>query len=271
MGFISNWFLLLSLLFSGCTGFIYYPDKYLYSNPEKFNVDFDILTINSYDGTKLSAWKLKTKTKPKNLVLFFHGNAQNITSHFVNLYWLTEHDTDVIIFDYRGYGLSEGKPNPKGVSEDGLSMLNYAYTQFKAGGYQKFIIYTQSLGGAVALKSLEDFKNRDEINLLVLDSTFLSPRKVAREKTNSLFQYLISNEATADPKLPHIIMPVLGIHSFKDPIIPYKLGKELFDAVPSLNKEFWALETPGHGDVYFIENGRYREKFLKLLQQLTKP
>jgi fermentation-respiration switch protein FrsA (DUF1100 family) len=265
MGSISKWPVLLMLLLSSCTGFIYQPDKYLYANPEKFNVDFDVLTLNSYDGTKLSAWKLKTKTKPVNLVLFFHGNAQNITSHFVNLYWLTEHSTDVIIFDYRGYGLSEGKPNPKGVSEDGLSMLNYAYTQFKAGGYKKFIIYTQSLGGAIALKSLEDFKNRDEISLLVLDSTFLSPRKVAREKTNRVLQFLISDEATADPKLSNIIMPVLGIHSFKDPVIPYQLGKELFDSVPSLKKEFWALETPGHGDVFFIEKNKYREKFLKVL------
>lgn len=258
--------LLILLLFSGCTSLIYQPDKYLHAHPDQFKVKFDVLTLPSTDGTKLSAWKLLSNKPAKNLILFFHGNAQNLTSHFVNLYWLTEHETDVIIFDYRGYGLSEGKPNPKGVSEDGKAMLDYAYAEFKKLGYKKFIVYTQSLGGAVALRSLEDFNHRDEINLLVLDSSFLNPRAVAREKTNRVLSWLISNSYTADPGLSHITMPVLSIHSKFDPVVHYDLGVDLFNAVPaSTKKEFWTLETAGHGDVYFIENKKYRSMLLKVL------
>jgi len=264
---MANFSKLFFLLFlcSSCTNLIYQPDHKLHYNPNFFDLKVDPFAIKSLDGTKLSAWKLYSKHESKNLILFFHGNAQNLTSHFVNLQWLTQYDSDVIIFDYRGYGFSDGSPNPKGVSEDGLAFLNYAYEDYKKWGYQKFVIYTQSLGGAIALKSLEDFKHRDEIDLLVLDSTFLSPRDVAREKTNHLLSLLISNDYTAKPELSHITMPVISIHSKGDPVINYDLGVKLADAVPSSKKEFWSLDVDGHGDVFFIENKKYRDRLLKVL------
>jgi len=261
--------LFVCLFLTGCTSLIYQPDKYMYAHPDQFKISFDNLTFNSIDGTKLSAWKLHSKTKnPKNLLIWFHGNAQNLTSHFVNTAWMTDHGYDVLIFDYRGYGLSEGKPDPKGVSEDGLAFLNYAYGDFKKGGYEKFIVYAQSLGGAIALRSLEDFIHRDEVSLLVLDSTFLSPREVAREKTNRLFKYLISNSFTANPELKHLTMPVLSIHSTEDFVIAYFLGKDLFNKIPNPQKEFWTFNTRGHGDVFFVENQKYRDLFLNYVKAL---
>lgn len=268
---MGNFFKILFICFflAGCTSLIYQPDKYFYAHPDRFNVKFTAFNFNSIDGTKLSAWKLFSKTKnPKNLLIYFHGNAQNLTSHFVNAVWMTEHGYDVLIFDYRGYGLSEGEPGPKGVAEDGLAFLNYSYTDFKKGSYEKLIVYTQSLGGAIALRSLEDFVHRDKISLLVLDSTFLSPRDVAREKTNRLFKYLISNEYTADSELKALTMPVLSIHSTSDFVIAYLLGMDLFNKIPNSKKEFWTLSTRGHGDVFFVENMKYRELFLKYVESL---
>ncbi len=105
---------ILILALTGCTSLVYQPDKYLHAHPDQFKVDFNILTIPTTDNIKLSAWKLKSKKPAKNLVLFFHGNAQNITSHFVNLYWLTEFETDVIIFDYRDMVSLKENQIPKG-------------------------------------------------------------------------------------------------------------------------------------------------------------
>lgn len=261
--------LFLCLFLTGCTSLIYQPDKYLYAHPDQFKTKFSAFTFNSLDGTKLSAWKLFSKTtNPKKLLIYFHGNAQNLTSHFVNAVWMTDFGYDILIFDYRGYGLSGGEPNPKGVAEDGLAFLNYSYVDFKKGGYDKFVVYTQSLGGAVALKSLEDFSHRDEISLLVLDSTFLSPREVARDKTNRLFKYLISNDYTANPALKHLVMPVLSIHSTQDFVIAYFLGQDLYNKIPNPKKDFWILNTKGHGDVFFIENLKYRKMFLDYVERL---
>ncbi|MBC7713381.1 MAG: alpha/beta fold hydrolase [Rhizobacter sp.] len=269
MGIFSK-IIFLSLFLTSCTSLIYQPDKYMYAHPDQFKIKFEAFTIPSKDGTKLSAWRLFSKTpNPKNIVLFFHGNAQNLTAHFVNLEWLTDFGYDVIIFDYRGYGVSEGEPNPKGVSEDGLAFLDYTYQEYKKGNFKKFVVYTQSLGGAVALRSLEDFSHRDEIALLVLDSTFLSPREVAREKTNRVLSKLISNDYTADPKLTHLTMPVLSIHSTEDFVIAYKLGQDLHHKIPaSTKKDFWTFKQKGHGDVFFVEDKKYRQLFLDYVNHL---
>lgn len=269
MGNFSKIVLFVCFFLTGCTSLIYQPDKYLHAHPDQFKTKFEAFTFNSLDGTKLSAWKLFSKTKnPKNLLIYFHGNAQNLTSHFVNAVWMAEHGYDILIFDYRGYGLSEGEPYPKGVAEDGLAFLNYSYADFKKGGYSKFIVYTQSLGGAIALRSLEDFGHRDAISLLVLDSTFLSPRAVAREKTNRVFQYLISNDYTANPELKHLTMPVLSIHSTEDFVIAYSLGQDLYNKIPNPKKEFWTFHVKGHGDVFFVEDRKYRDLFLKYVEAL---
>lgn len=269
MGNFSKLLFVCLFLLTGCTSLIYQPDKYMYAHPDQFKTKFEAFTFNSIDGTKLSAWKLFSKTKnPKNLLVYFHGNAQNLTSHFVNAVWMTDYGYDVLIFDYRGYGLSAGQPNPKGVSEDGLAFLNYAYDDFKKGGYNKFIVYTQSLGGAIALKSLEDFNHRNDISLLVLDSTFLSPRDVARDKTNRVLKYLISNSYTANPELKHLTMPVLSIHSTEDYVIAYFLGQDLFNKIPNPKKDFWTFHVRGHGDVFFVENQKYRSLFLNYVEAL---
>ena len=237
--------------------------------PDQFNIKLDPITLTSIDGTKLSAWRIYSKKKnPKNLIVFFHGNAQNLTSHYVNAVWMAEHGYDILIFDYRGYGLSEGKPDPLGVSKDGLAFLNYSYNEFKKGGFKNFIVYAQSLGGAIALKSMEDFAHNDEVSLVVLDSTFLSPREVAREKTNRIFAYLISNDYTAKPELKFLTMPVLSIHSTEDFVIAYQLGQDLFNKVPSTKKEFWTLSVRGHGDVFYVEDLKYRTKFLNYVENL---
>lgn len=262
--------IVLTLFFlSGCSSLLYYPDNYLHVHPDQVNVKFKDFTFNSLDGTKLSGWKLYSEQKPRNLIAFFHGNAENLTSHFVNLFWLTKADSEVLIFDYRGYGVSEGKPSPKGVYEDGVSFLNYAYEEYKKGGYKNFIIYTQSLGGTVALRSLEDFTHRDEIKLLVLDSTFLSVREVARDKTFWPLSLLITDSYTANRTLSHITMPVISIHAKYDPVINYNLGVDLYNHLHfARSKEFWTIEGKGHGDVFYDKSRDYRQEFSNILKSL---
>src|SRR6218665_856427 len=106
MGIISRviLFSFSALMFTSCSWMIYQPDKYLYATPEQYKVKFDAFTIPSKDGTKLSAWRMYSKNNnAKNLLLYFHGNAQNLTSHFANSVWMMDQDYEVIIFDYRGY------------------------------------------------------------------------------------------------------------------------------------------------------------------------
>ena len=120
-----NLLTLILLLTGSCTQIIFQPDRYLYSRPQDigYNVREEIVT--SFDGTKLGAWFLfaspkKEKinqVKDKTLVIFFHGNAQNISAHFSVISWMSEAGIDVFLGDYRGYGISEGEPSTKEVVE----------------------------------------------------------------------------------------------------------------------------------------------------------
>jgi alpha-beta hydrolase superfamily lysophospholipase len=257
------------MLFTGCTNLIYYPDRYLHADPHAYGINFKEYYVRSYDGTRLLAWELQSKQQPpENLVLMFHGNAENLSSHVFNLAWMVEKKTDVLIFDYRGYGLSEGTAYPKGVVEDGLRFLQLAYDKYKEGGYKRLIIYTQSIGGSIAMRALEEIPWRNEISLLVLDSTFRSAQDVAHTKLGGVLWWIISSEYTADKKLSHLTMPILSIHATNDPVVPIQFGREVFEKAPSTQKTFWQLDEADayHGNVFFINKGEYRERFLKLLK-----
>jgi alpha-beta hydrolase superfamily lysophospholipase len=267
LGFL---FLLMTMAFlASCTSFIYWPDRYLHADPKSYGINFDEYYIQSYDETKLLVWDMKSKTPdPENLVILFHGNAQNLSAHAFNLTWMLDHKSDLLVFDYRGYGKSSGTPSPKGVFEDSLKFLEVAHDKFKQGHYKRFIIYTQSLGGSVAMKALEEVSWRSEISLLVLDSTFRSPQDIAGDKTKGLFWWLVSSEYTARKDLAHLTMPLLVIHAPKDPVINFKFGEELFKQAPSTKKTFWRIEEGSHGDVFFVKKGDYRFQFLDYLKNL---
>lgn len=270
---IKLWILFLASILSGCTNLIYWPDRYLHADPHAYGISFKEYYVRSYDGTRLLAWELQTKQTPaENLVLMFHGNAQNLSSHVFNLTWMLEKKTDILIFDYRGYGLSEGSPYPRGVAEDGLRFLQLAYDKFTEGGYKRLIIYTQSLGGSIAMRALEEVSWKNEISLLVLDSSFRSPQDVAKTKLGGLLWWTISDDFTAEKSLSHLTMPVLVIHSKKDPVVPFQFGRDLYETIPSAKKEFWQLEEPDahHGNVFFLKKGEYREKFMSLLTTPSK-
>jgi fermentation-respiration switch protein FrsA (DUF1100 family) len=262
-------YLLLLIINISCTSIIYQPDHYLHADPHAYGINFKEYYIRSYDGTKLFAWDMKSKTpNPENLILMFHGNAENLSSHAFNLTWMLEKKSDLLVFDYRGYGLSTGSPSPKGLVEDGIKLLQITYDKYKEGNYKRLIIYAQSLGGAIVLRALEEVPWRNEISLLVLDSTFRSPQDVAREKTHGLLWWLISSEYTAEKRLSHLTMPLLVIHSPKDPVINIKFGEEIYNQAPSTKKSFWRIENGGHGDVFFVNKGVYREQFLGHIQGL---
>ena len=85
------------------------------------------------------------------------------------------------------------------------------------------------------MRALEEVAWKDEVSLLVLDSTFRSPQEVAKAKTK-IFWWLMSGGQTADKKLSHLTMPVLVIHAVRDPIVPFQFGQELYDTIPSKKK-----------------------------------
>ncbi len=267
------------LLCSSCTSLFYQPDSYFYSDPKALKLDYQEIQIPSFDGTQLALWSFQSDKKidKKCLILFFHGNAQNVSSHYYNLAWIVPQGHDFMILDYRGYGVSEGKPNPKAVRGDALAFLEYGYQAFKKDPYQKLVVYGQSLGGNILLDALKEFPHQEEVSLAIFDSTFLSYQELAREKLkrailtyplNWLAYVLISDETSPQAYAPSFKRPSLIIHGEKDGIIPFEFGEEFYQKIGAEKKWFWKVDDGEHIDIFARHEGKYQTKFLEFLKEL---
>jgi alpha-beta hydrolase superfamily lysophospholipase len=214
-------------------------------------------------------WFAATTEKVLGTVVFFHGNAENLTSHFLALSWLPRAGYNYFIFDYPGYGESQGQPTPESTVESGIAALKWVHDNKDSS---PLFVYAHSLGGAIGHRAVIDAKATVPVASLVLDGTFLSYRSMARRKAQQSWALwllqpfawlLMSDSASAKDLLeqrPPI--PLLVIHGEKDPVIPIDQGQSLFDK--SLEpKQLWLVSEETHGDLFFIEKGAYRKKLLE--------
>jgi fermentation-respiration switch protein FrsA (DUF1100 family) len=271
--------LFLGFLFlSACSNFFYWPDHYLYRTPDHYKLEYQSINFESKDGTILHGWKIHRREMKKpslGTIVHFHGNAQNLSSHFLMLSWLAEYGYDLFIFDYRGYGQSGGAPSQDGIYLDSMAGMQKGY-EFSLENKSPLIVYGQSLGGNVSLRAIVDFPFSKEIKLLILDSTFSSYQKMAWDKLTSAWilvpfsplAYIFFSDKYASSlvlkKLPSI--PTLVIHGTHDLVVPFKFGEDLYSKLDT-KKWFWKIENGTHTDVFFRQEHNYREDFVKFLKE----
>lgn len=242
--------------------------------PERFGVTPEEHMLESSDEVKLQAWAIRGKN-PYSTLLLFHGNAENMSTHFLNMLWIVEQGFDLLIFDYRGYGFSEGEPTQEGVYRDALAAMKWAHADHKKRETQKLIFYGQSLGGQVMGRAVVDFSPQEDISLLVFDSTFKSYKDVASRKFLTrwwlypfypLARILISDEYALDKVLNQIKAPSLVMHSPHDQVVDFKGGEELYQKLRA-PKWWWRIQEGQHADAFHLSQGKYRKKFLELIDQ----
>jgi alpha-beta hydrolase superfamily lysophospholipase len=236
--------------------------------PSQFGISHDELYITTPDGIRLHGWHLRAQGESKGSVIFFHGNAENITTHIASIYWLPEQGIDVYIFDYRGYGRSEGVPSVDGVILDAVAVMDYVATTQK----KEFVVFGQSLGCAVAINAVSQFQLKEQVKAVAVDSCFSGFREIAREKLSDVWltwplQYPLSLAFTSDhspigalEKLPSI--PLLVIHGNQDHIIPEHHGVSLYNSATT-PKQYWEIEQGRHIDSMTREG--VRKKFTEFL------
>lgn len=252
-------FLLVFLCLAGCSSLLYYPTRYKYVDVELLKHKPEEITFfeDPNLNQKLVGWYFKAPVKnTKGLIVFFHGNAQNISSHFTSLFWILDEGYDYFIFDYPGYGASYGEPNPQNTAESGVHAIEYAQKRWP---HLPIIIFGQSLGGAVSLKSVIELKNRDRICAHVVESTFDSYKKVGQAAMAGswltwLFQPL-AHVVLSDTHAPkgHISkispIPLMVVHRKGDPVVPSYLGERVYKEAQE-PKKLVLLEGEGHIDAF---------------------
>ncbi len=259
---------------SGCSSMLYHPTFVQHYDPAQVGLTAEDVYFPTSDGSKLHGWYFKSSMKKtKGLIVFFHGNGQNLSSHFASLSWIPPYGYDYFIFDYRGYGKSEGTASPENTVLDGIAAIRKG--RDLAHGLP-LVVFAQSLGGAVALRSLIEMKKEVPIRLLVLDSAFESYQGAGQGVLSHawltwpfqpLAYVLLSDKWSADGRVKELApTPIVVMHGDHDQTIDYDLGVDVFQAAAE-PKEFWKIEGGRHTDAFWRHGTTYREKFLKRLDQ----
>ena len=243
------------LLMAGCSSLFFYPDQTTYITPDRLNLEYEDVFLDTPDGETLHAWWLPARSEPKGTVYFLHGNAQNISSHIMNVAWLPERRYNVFLIDYRGYGRSTGAPDIEGALHDAETGLRWLADKPETASQPLFLL-GQSLGGGLGTALASEWVKRDEnpsLSGVILDGTFAGFRAITREKLGDFwltwpFQVPLSWTITDDYEGYQLIgnispIPVMVIHSERDGIIPLPNGERLFKAANE-PKEFLRTDTP---------------------------
>ncbi len=261
-------FLVAAVALSGCANMFLRLDHVEHSDPALTGAKWEEARFRSDDGTALTGLWFPAATLPaKGVVVQFHGNGENVTLHFLFVYWLARDGWDVLAFDYRGFGASGGTKSLKGSVQDGVAALDYA--RARAPGLP-LVVIGQSLGGAIALASLDRDGGAD-LRALVLDSTFASYQRVAETKVplllllRPLSPILMSRRFSPDRLIVRRkLVPLLVVHALGDPTVPYAQGRRLYADAPQ-PKEFWDVPGKGHVEAFGRQGEIFRPRLLKFL------
>lgn len=239
---------LLLLLFFAQSRLIYFPESDLIATPEQVGLTYESVEITTTDNETLHGWFVPAPAAnaDKGTVLFFHGNAGNISHRINYLAMLAELGYATFIFDYRGYGRSSGSPSESGTYLDAQAAWRYL-TETKGIPSGRVVLFGESLGGAVAAW----LAAREKPGALVLASTFTSVPDVAAKIYPFLPVRLLSRfEYNTLQYLRSVTCPVFVAHSPQDEIVPFAHGRALFQVAPE-PKQFLELQG-GHNDGFIF-------------------
>lgn len=210
-----------------------------------------IIKLSTLNGEKISAKFFKNE-KAKFTILFSHGNAEDIFTSTPFFQELSEAGFNVLAYDYRGYGMSEGTPSEKNSYEDIETAYNYLVNE-KQISPEKIIIHGRSLGGAVSV----DLASRKKCGGLIVESSFVSAFRVMTGI--SIFPF---DKFESIHKIGNVKCPILFIHGKNDSLISFWHGEKLF-AAANEPKTFYAVENADHNDVSQIAGKNYFETIQK--------
>jgi fermentation-respiration switch protein FrsA (DUF1100 family) len=192
--------------------------------------------------------------EPHATVLFLHGNAENVSTHFINVAWMPAEGFNVLALDYRGYGGSAGSPSLPGVQLDIDAALKALLGRPDVDP-RRIVLFGQSLGGALAIHYAARGAHRSALRAVISDSAFADYRMITSEKLAAFFltwpfQWLptltVDNDYSPLASIAEVSpLPLVLIHGQADTIVPPYHAQRLYDSA-SLPKELWMVPAAGH-------------------------
>ncbi|MFK8331649.1 alpha/beta hydrolase [Pseudomonas sp. BJa5] len=265
--------LLVLLSLGGCSSLLFYPEPGQPFTPEKAKLQFRDVTLTAADGTRLHGWWLPAKAgvEVKGTVLHLHGNGGNLAWHLGGSWWLPEQGYQVLLLDYRGYGLSQGKPALPQVYQDIAAALDWLERAPEVQGKPQ-VLLGQSLGGAMAIHYLAEHPQQARrFKAMVFDGVPASYRQVGRFALSNHWMtwplqvplsWLVPDGDSAIHSIEQLkATPKLFFHSIDDPIVPLANGIQLYQAAPPPR----VLQLTRGGHVQTFSDKTWRQVMLRFL------
>jgi fermentation-respiration switch protein FrsA (DUF1100 family) len=240
---------------------IFFPMKEMKCFPSDLKLEYEDVYFQAADKVRINAWFLPCKDAGYTLI-FCHGNAGNLGHRLEKLKFFHELGLNVFIFDYRGYGKSGGRPSESGIYRDAQAAYDYLLSRKIPA--ERIIAYGESIGGAVAI----DLASKNKVAALIVGDTMTSAKDMVREIFIIVPYWIFSSRFDSLSKIQKITVPKLMVHSINDEIVPYSLGRKLYNAAPE-PKEFVKIRG-GHNSCFFESNDIIREKITEFIKRLPQ-
>ena len=207
------------------------------------------------DGVRLHAWWFHAADANAPLILWFHGNAGNLTGRAEMAVELAKRGASVFVFDYRGFGKSAGEASESKLFFDSLAAFDFV----RANTSAPVVLYGESVGGPYAAYVAKERKQKN-VRAVILENTFPSLMDLG----NALYGlgWTAPRALRTTDWLNEAGAPVLVMHGTHDAVIPYRLGKKLFDGL-RVRKEMFTSQTAGHCEIPAVEPSRYYETVIR--------
>ena len=234
---------------------IFFPDRTFYEKPADYGFDWEDASFQTADGVHLHGWFLKSP-QPKGALLFFHGNAGNISHRLFKAKGWVERGFSVFLMDYRGYGQSEGEIEREGdLIKDAEAALDWL-TAVKKIPLAQVVLYGESLGSAPAIR----LGGEHAVGAVILEAPFTSFLDLARKHYPFVPALLLKDFQFSNiDRVSKLKAPLFILHGERDETCPYVMAGELFEKAPE-PKGFFTIPNGMHNDLRMAADEDYWEK-----------
>lgn len=249
----------------------YAPVKGKGRTPDYYGITYEEVFFRSADETKLNGWFVPAREgveKAKGTIVFSHGNYGKMSNHLGYVDGLITGGYNVFLYDYRGYGLSDGEAEKEGIIADVVAAFRYIKTR-KDIDQKKILSVSHSLGGAKSIAALVEYQPQGLRGIVVMN-TFSSYRKMALKLAGNAANYVVTdtyNPVDLVKKLPKV--PLLVIHAENDDLIPCAHGEEIFLAA-NQPKTMMKCRAGGHNSFLRVNEHENEKNLLKWLDKAVK-
>ena len=251
---------IVALAFAFQDQLLFQPSSRLLATPDDVGMSYETVHLDTDDGETLHGWwipaldvsrETRSGEFAEHTLLFFHGNAGNISGRLESVRQFHQLGLNVLIVDYRGYGQSTGSPSEEGIYRDAEACWRYL-TEAKGLAAQEIVVFGRSMGGGPATW----LATREQPGAVILESVFTNVPDVGAHHYSFLpVRALATNQFDNESRVAGIDAPKLFIHSRGDRVVPFELGRQVYEAAAE-PKQFLEIEG-GHNDGFLVSSEKY--------------